>query len=588
MNPVKRVSIGKMLLDSGLLTSAQLDVAIERQRATGERLGQTLINLGFIDEKVLLQRLADQLNIALVDIRNRTLDTVQAMLLPEMLARRYRAMVIGKTETGLLVGMADPQDVVACDELEKNLRQSITIALVREADLLHAIDMVYRRSTEITSLAEELSAELIHNDFDIAKLAEGSVETDAPVLKLLQSIFEDGVQAGASDIHIEPDEVALRIRHRVDGLLQEQVLSETHIASALTLRLKLMAGLNITERRLPQDGRFSIRVHNKNFDVRLSTLPVQYGESVVMRLLDQSADAVNLDRVGMPAMVLQSIRRMIQLPHGILLVTGPTGSGKTTTLYGVLAELNQADTKIITVEDPVEYRMSRISQVQVQNKIDLSFARVLRAILRQDPDVIMIGELRDQETANIALRAAMTGHFVLSTLHTNDAASSVVRLLDMGAEGYIVASVLRGVLAQRLVRRICQNCIETYELSLPEKAWLTSVTAWLPEQPIIFKRGAGCHYCHNTGYKGRCGIFEILEITAPLADALRLNDLTIFMRLVREAPQFRPLVASGVALIAEGVTTLEEVIRMVGEGMQEDVPALAPVQQAEAMTGSIA
>ncbi len=571
MVPIQRIHLGTLLEEKGLITAQQLETAIKEQQLTGDRLGQVLVNLGFVAEDQLLELLANQLGIPLVDVRNYVIDPAVAMLLPEIEARRHRAIVLSGDDKSYTVGMADPQDLVATDALQKILQKPMKIVLVREADLLKTIDMIYRRTTEITSLAEELSVELAQNDYDIENIAEGISETDAPVLKLLQSIFADAVQVGASDIHIEPDEFVLRIRQRIDGVLHEQILKEKKVASALALRLKLMAGLNITEKRIPQDGRFSIRIHGKNFDVRLSTLPVQFGESVVMRLLNQSAEVVDLGHMGVPDYMVDRLKKILSLPNGILLVTGPTGSGKTTTLYSLLNGMNTPDIKIITVEDPVEYRMSRISQVQVLPKIDLTFARVLRSILRQDPDVIMIGELRDKETVSIALRAAMTGHFVLATLHTNDSASSVIRLLDMGAESYILASVLRAVMAQRLVRRMCPHCAKEHTLTLQEKTWLMGVAPSFAIENFKFHEGIGCTYCHNTGYRGQVGIYEMLEIDEQMADALRMNNSVEFMHLSYKQKHFRPLVASGLDLVKNGTTTVSEIIRIMGE-LIEDLP----------------
>jgi len=563
----KKIHIGKLLLNNNLITQAQLDTAIARQESSGDRLGQVLVNMGLIKENQILELLAEQLKIPLVDIKNYAFDPEVVSLLPEIYARRFRAIVLNKDKQGILVGMADPQDVMAYDEISRILDLPTHVALVREEDLLQVIDMVYRRTMEISSFAEELSQELNKNDYDLSQLTVGLSVTDAPVVKLLQSIFEDAVQVNASDVHIEPDEHLLRIRQRIDGILHEQILKEKHVAQALALRLKLMAGLNIAEKRLPQDGRFSIKVHSKNYDIRLSTLPTQFGESVVMRLLHQSSEILGINKVGIPEGILTRLYKILSLPNGLMLITGPTGSGKTTTLYGILSYLNNPEKKMITVEDPVEYRISRINQVQVQSKIDLSFARILRSVLRQDPDIIMVGELRDQETAAIALRAAMTGHFVLSTLHTNDAISCAIRLLDMGAEGFIVASVLRAVIAQRLVRRICYNCVEDHTLTHQEKIWLSSVTK-KDFSTVIFKQGVGCSYCHNTGYKGQVGVFELLEINNAAADALRLNNTGEFGRLIREDENYRPIIESALALVFEGVTTLSEVIRITGESLE--------------------
>lgn len=565
-----KIQIGRMLLDAGIITGEQLTEAIQQQRASGDRLGQVFVNLGYVKENIILELLSRQLDIPLVDIKNYSLDPAVVRSLPEMHARRHRAIVIERDDKGYLIAMADPQDVVATDELAHILAEPVRIVLAREADIVQSIDMTYRRSEEISQLAEEVSADITKNDFDLARLTEGQTETDAPILKLLQSIFQDAVQTDASDVHIEPDENLLRIRQRIDGVLHEQILKEKRVAGALALRLKLMAGLNITEKRLPQDGRFSLRIHGQNFDVRLSTLPVQFGESVVMRLLNQSSHVPDLVKMGAPESMVQRLRKIVSLPNGLFLVTGPTGSGKTTTLYSLLGNLNEPGRKIITVEDPVEYRMPRVSQVQVQSRIDLTFARVLRSILRQDPDVIMIGELRDQETATIAMRAAMTGHLVLATLHTNDSASTVIRLLDMGVEGYIVASVLRAVLAQRLIRRICRNCTVPHELTLQESTWVETVAPDFLSGNQKLQQGAGCAQCHNTGYSGRLGVFELLEMNSALADALRVQDTALFSRLVRENRQFRSLVINGLSLASTGVTTVSEIIRIAGESVGMD------------------
>jgi MSHA biogenesis protein MshE len=440
----------------------------------------------------------------------------------------------------------------------------VRLAVVGEDELLETVDRIYRRTDEISNIAEELDEELSEGGIDLESLLSGSDVEDAPVVRLLRSLFEDAVQIGASDIHIEPDETVLRIRQRVDGLLHEQVMKEKRIAGALVSRLKLMSGLDISERRLPQDGRFNIRVRGRSIDVRLSTMPLQYGESVVMRLLDQSGGLLSMEQTGMPDDLMRRFRALIQRPYGLVLVTGPTGSGKTTTLYGALSELNESSKKIITVEDPVEYRLPRINQVQISSRIDLSFARVLRAALRQDPDVVMVGEMRDRETAEIGLRAAMTGHLVLSTLHTNDAVSTALRLLDMGAQGFVVGSSLLAVLAQRLVRRICDSCREDDPLDARKRSWLRAVVG--PEgERYVFKRGAGCPRCHNTGYRGRVGVFELLEIDTRLADALRRGDSAAFADLAGRQKGFQPLALAAFDYARQGITSMEEVLRIAGQ-----------------------
>ncbi len=563
---MSKIHIGKMLVDNKTITQEQLDKAIAQQQATGEKLGQALIALQFVKEEQLLQLLSEQLELPFINLKDYPLHAEVVNLLPEFYARHFRAIVLKKDHEGFLVGMVDPQDLIAYDEMTRVLKNPIRIALVREEDLLQIIDMMYKRTAEITSFAEELSEELEKNDYNLAQLAKDLPATDAPVVRLLQSIFEEAVQMNASDIHIEPDENFLRIRKRVDGVLHEQIVNEKGVVQALTLRLKLMASINITEKRLPQDGRFSIKILGKNFDIRLSTLPVHFGESVVMRLLNQSAELLDLSHIGMPEDMLQQLRKILSLPNGLLLITGPTGSGKTTTLYGGLTELNQAERKILTVEDPIEYRLSRVNQVQVMSAIDLTFARALRAILRQDPDVIMVGELRDSETVAIALRAAMTGHFVLSTLHTNDAISSTLRLLDMGAENYIVAAVLRGIVAQRLVRRNCINCARITELTSQEKIWISNVIGDSGAS-FFYQKGIGCTYCHNTGYKGQIGVFELLTWNAELAEILCRNDPAEFSRVAQRQVTFRPLALSGLDIVKQGITTVSEIMRIAGEGI---------------------
>ena len=557
----QKIRIGDLLIQNGVISEEQLMQALAVQKQSGQKLGRVLIDTHALEEDQFLSFLSQQLEISFVDLKRFNFDVSLVNLLPETYARRHRAIVLSDEDSSLVVGMADPMDIFAFDELERILQQPIKQAVVRESELLSTLDLVYRRTEDIASFAEELEEELEEGQFDLEALTLDADDSEAPVVKLLQSIFEDAVQVRASDIHIEPDESVLRIRQRVDGVLQEQVMKERRITPALVLRLKLLSGLDISEKRLPQDGRFSLKVKNRKIDVRLSTMPIEHGESVVMRLLDQTEGATELDAVGMPPAMLAEFRELIHKPHGLVLVTGPTGSGKTTTLYGALQELNEVGKKIITVEDPVEYRLHRINQVQVNPKIDLSFARVLRAALRQDPDILLVGEIRDHETAEIALRAAMTGHMVLSTLHTNDAISSAMRLVDMGAEGFLAATALRAVMAQRLVRRLCDNCYIDHEPEPKDLAWIQSL---LGEQAhtMQLKQPVGCHRCNNTGYRGRIGVFELLMLTPELSDALRRADTSEFVRQAKKTPGYQPLVVSALMDAAQGITSLEEVLRV--------------------------
>ncbi len=558
--PRLKMRLGDLLVHEGIVSEQQLNNALAAQKQNGRKLGGTLIELGYLSEDQLLQFLSQQLNVQFLDIAQRRIDPRVAQMLPEVHARRLRALVLEDRGESVLLGMSDPADLSSLDQIAPLLEPKlIEIAVVRESQLIEAFNNLYRRTQEIQSFAHQLQEEYEETEtIDFAALSTDG-EQDNTIARLLQSLFEDAVQVRASDIHIEPDEKVLRIRQRVDGVLQESVLQETGIAPALVLRLKLMASLDISEKRLPQDGRFQMKIKGRTIDVRMSTMPVQHGESVVMRLLDQSAGLLSLEETGMPAAITTKLRRIMQSPHGMLLVTGPTGSGKTTTLYGVLSELNQPGVKIITVEDPVEYRLPRINQVQINHKIGLDFASVLRTSLRQDPDILMVGEMRDQETAEMGLRGALTGHLVLSTLHTNDAVTSTLRLIDMGAAPYLVASALRAILAQRLVRRVCQHCKQAYQPDELEQTWLRHFRA---PDGLQFWRGRGCQSCHYTGYKGRIGVFELLVIDKPLADALRRDDTEDFARIAYNSPGFSTLGTMALDYARQGITSLEEVIKV--------------------------
>lgn len=567
----QKIRLGDLLLQEGIISEQQLQQALAEQRKSGRKLGYTLSDMGLVSEQQLLTLLSQHLNVPLINIEQYPVSQEAVKLLPEVQARRYRAIVLDNKGDSLLVGMSDPADLTALDNLTDILNKHLEVAVVSEGQLYAAYDNFYRRTEEIASFAQELAEEYQQDvNFDLASGLED--EQDTAVARLLQSIFEDAIQTKASDIHIEPDEHMLRIRLRIDGILQENVIEEKNIAAALVLRLKLMSGMDISEKRLPQDGRTEVRIKGHNVDVRVSTMPVQHGESVVMRLLDQTAGILHLEETGMPAAMLTRFRKLLQRPHGMILVTGPTGSGKTTTLYGALTELNRAEAKIITVEDPVEYRIPRVNQVQINTKIDLTFSNILRTTLRQDPDIIMVGEMRDQETVEIGLRGALTGHLVLSTLHTNDAISSAIRLLDMGAPGYLVASALRAIVAQRLVRRICDKCIKDYQPNSEELFWLSHIDK--DAANIHYKHGLGCQSCNHTGYRGRVGVFELLEMTDPMMDALKASDTLAFSHAAKHCPSYAPLAEVALAYAKMGITTVDEVLKLV-----EMVAELEPTEQ---------
>ncbi len=563
MPPPQKIRLGDLLIQQGLLTDEQLKIALDEQKRTGRKLGRVFVESGYVTEAGISQALARQLRIPFVELKSFSPSPELIKLLPEAPARRFRALVLAQLPDGRLqIGMSDPTDLQAYDEITRLVRREIDLAVVTESELLAMIDRVYHRGEQITGLAKELTAELgdVPIEFgDLLGLNPGA--EDAPVVKLLQTVFEEAMRLRASDIHFEPQEKALRIRFRIDGVLHIQTEADAKISSAVALRLKLMSGLDISEKRLPQDGRFNIKVRANPVDVRISTLPTQFGESVVMRLLNQNTGLLELDRIGMPERVLERFRHALKRPSGMVLVTGPTGSGKTTTLYAALNELNSPEKKVITVEDPVEYRLSGLNQVQVHEKIDLSFSRVLRTVLRQDPDIVLIGEMRDQETAEIGMRAAMTGHLVLSTLHTNDAVSTPIRLLDMGVPRYMVALSVHMVVAQRLVRVICGNCRETYTLTPSEHEWLRYELGDQVDSHA-FHHGRGCTHCANTGYQGRTGVYEFLEMSDRVVEAINHEDPGEFMRVARQQMAGETLRRDAVRLVLAGQTTVAEAMRI--------------------------
>ncbi len=577
----KKMRLGDILLEAQVISEAELQAALALQKRTGHKLGRALMDTGAISEAELHAFLSKRLNIEFIDITSLKLDAETVQLLPEVHARRHRALVLQADGQSVLVGMADPTDVMGYDEVQRILKQPVRLALVKESDLLRTIDIVYRRTDEIDKLASALKEDLDDGGIDIDELTADEEADDAPVIRLLQSMFKDAVQVKASDIHIEPGDSLLRVRQRVDGVLQEHQIEGRGVAAALVTRLKLMSGLDISEKRLPQDGRFSMRVNTQSIDVRVSTLPIQHGEAIVMRLLDHSANLLSLSKLGMPQTLLQRFTKLIERPGGMILVTGPTGSGKTTTLYSALNHINRPETKIITIEDPVEYRLARINQVQVNVRIGLDFSRVLRTALRQDPDIMLVGEMRDKETVDIGLRAAMTGHLVFSTLHTNSAAATVNRLLDMGAPGYLIAAALQGIVAQRLVRRVCDNCRETLEPSVSQQSWLVQQLGEEAAAAASFVRGRGCNYCYLSGYRGRIGVYELLEVDRGLTDLIRREDLDGFMEACDAKASYEPLGNCALEYAMSGVTSLDEAIRIAG-GVDIDTAAVRSAAGTEA------
>ncbi|NRF71116.1 type II/IV secretion system protein [Aquincola sp. S2] len=564
MTRPQRVRLGDLLVQAGLITTEQLGQALAAQRGTDRRLGRTLIDKGWVDDVQIAQVLAQQLRAPFVDMSRRSVPEEVARLLPETQARRLRALPLDQTATTVRVGMADPTDLAAYDEIARILKREIELAVVAEGQLLSAIDRSYRHGDDISGLARELGSELASAQEDLGDLLglNTTSSEDAPVVRLLYSVFAEALRVRASDIHIEPQERHLRIRYRIDGVLHVQTEADPKIANAVALRLKLMSGLDISERRLPQDGRFAVKLRAGAIDVRISTLPTQFGESVVMRLLDQGGGLLSMAGLKLPPRVADALQRALRRPSGMLLVTGPTGSGKTTTLYAALQALNSTERKIVTVEDPVEYRLPGLNQVQVLDKIELGFDRVLRAALRQDPDVILVGEMRDRNTAEIGMRAALTGHLVLSTLHTNDAAGAPVRLLDMGVPRYMVALTLQLVLAQRLIRLVCPHCAVPHVPDAQEQAWLDALATPGELAQARLKRAPGCSECNHTGHLGRTGVYEFIEMTRALVAALHDADPAVFTEAARRQIGSHTLARGALALVLEGRSTIEDAMRI--------------------------
>ena len=559
MGRPEKIRLGDVLVAQKAISQDQLKAALEQQKKSGRRLGRVLVEQGFVNDEQICEAISRQLDIQYVNLKFYNLNQDVVRRLPEAQARRFRAIVLEDRRTNALVGMADPTDLFAYDELGRILQKDLEVAVVGEAALVQTVDRVYRRTEEISGLAKELERDVGDSYVDFGALGAGA--EDAPVVKLLQSVFEDAIQVNASDVHIEPQETALQIRFRIDGALNPQTQADSKIAPALALRLKLMAGLDISEKRLPQDGRLNVMARDQKIDVRMSTMPTQHGESVVLRLLNRRATRQSLDSLGMPPQMLQRFREIIQKTAGMVLVTGPTGSGKTTTLYSALSEVNTPERKIVTVEDPVEYRMAGINQVQVNEKIDLTFARVLRSALRQDPDIILVGEIRDEDTAQIALRAALTGHLVFSTLHTKDAVSTPIRLIDMGAPSYMVATSVHAVVAQRLVRLNCETCNTEYQPDADESRWLA---AELGDDYAGHKyfHGRGCSHCNGSGFAGRMGVYEMLEMTPELARAVVARDPNAFGEVARPQMQGARLTDRALELVLKGRTTVAEVLKV--------------------------
>ncbi len=554
-------ALGTLLVRRGLVSPDDLDAAITDQQRTGRPLGRVLIDRGVITEADLVRALAEQVGLEFCDLAERAVDPAVATLIPESLARRYQALPIGRRDDGkLVVAFSDPSNVFAIDDIRALTGAELHTVVAPPAQVRAAIDRIHRLDQEVEGVAQEAVDELDAAD-DLATVRE--VVEDAPIVKFVNLLITQAVQDRASDIHVEPTEGDLRIRFRIDGVLHEVMRSPKAIQAGVVSRLKVMADLNIAERRVPQDGRMSLTVAGNAVDLRVATLPTVHGEKVVMRILDKNQALLGLADQGFLPDVLARYEQAFRKPYGTILVTGPTGSGKSTTLYATLNVLNSPDRNIITVEDPVEYRLAGINQVQINPKAGLTFAAALRSILRADPDVVLVGEVRDRETAVIAVEAALTGHLVLTTLHTNDAASTPLRLVEMGVEPFLVTSALDCVLAQRLARRLCDRCREAYE---PTEAELLEA-GWdapdLPAEAPVLYRPVGCTACGGTGYRGRFAIHEVMLVTEEIELAILERRATEEIRKLALMEGMVPLRRDGLRKAAAGLTSLEEVFRVV-------------------------
>ncbi len=540
--------LGQILIEKNLIDAEDLERGLEMQRERGDKLGKILVDMGYLAQRDLLTALSAQLNLPVAQLAAPPsapeLEGLSARFL-----RQAMALPLGIEGSTLTVAMADPLDFEVINALQTFCKLEVSPQLAAPQDILDAIDRYYAEGERPATATEFASGD----EEDLEHLRD--MASEAPVIRLVNSMIALAVERRASDIHIEPFEKEFRVRYRIDGVLWNQEAPPRELKAAVISRLKLMAKLNIAERRLPQDGRIKLRILGREVDLRVSTLPTLYGESVVMRLLDRSAgDFYDLRRLGFDEHMLSRMEHYTGLPHGIFLVTGPTGSGKSTTLYSALKKINLPDKKIITIEDPVEYQMDGINQIHVNPQIGLTFASGLRHIVRQDPDVIMVGEIRDRETADVASRAALTGHFVFSTLHTNDAPSAVTRLTDMGVENYLITSSVVAILAQRLVRLICAQCKARAERALTP--WGEYVDGW---------RGAGCEQCGGSGYKGRAGIFELMEMNEELRGLVMQNADASRLTTAARAAGMRNLRQDGWMKVGLGVTTAEEVMRVTQE-----------------------
>jgi type IV pilus assembly protein PilB len=560
--PAFRKKMGEILVEQKAITEEQCQEALRIQKRTGKLLGEILVRENMVSEEDMLEILSRQFGLPHVWLRKGLVDPKIVRIIPKEKAKLYNVIPMFRVFNDLTVATADPQAIFVFDELAKLTKCNLHPVLCRGTDILQAIEEYYAEDVQITDFLSELDEneiQLVENNLDqdyqeIEEMAEGS-----PIINLVNLIILKAIKDRASDIHIEPDRTKFRVRYRIDGVMYEVMTPKLDLHPAVVSRLKIMAKLDIAERRLPQDGRIQVYIEGRSVDLRFSSLPGIFGEKVVLRILDKKGAILDLNTLGFNKETLEHFKKLLLKPLGLILVTGPTGSGKTTTLYAAINFLNSIEKNVVTIEDPVEYQLDIINQNQVDESIGLTFPRILKHTLRQDPDIVMVGEIRDKATAEIAVQASLTGHLVLSTLHTNDSASTATRLIDMGIEPYLISSSLAGVIAQRLVRTVCLECKSTY---VPSRSLLEEM-GWNEEKGIRLVKGKGCPACYDSGYKGRMGIFELMTADAELKSLLLRNPSVEEIREFQQTAGRSSLRQEGLAKARENQTTLEEVFRAV-------------------------
>lgn len=559
--------LGDLLIAAGTITPEELDMGLQRQKETKERLGAALISAGIITEAELIEALRLQLGIEYIDLSKTTIPISMAQVVPKNIAKQFQVVPVRMERDELYLAMSDPMNFYAIEEVKKAVRKKIVPMIATTEGVEHAILVLYGNEGAARAIeAMKREAPIEEDNGEEAQFTGNILNdniNDAPTIRLVNSIIERAILERASDIHIEPKEKELQVRMRIDGVLRKILTIPKNLQNSVISRLKIMSGMDIAERRVPQDGRFNVKNKKREFDLRVNSLPTVYGEKIVARLLDKRAGYLTPDSIGLMGDNLKKYQRAIHCTSGVILIAGPTGSGKSSTMNTMISQLNTEEVNVVTLEDPVEYNIDGVNQVQINEKTGMDFANGLRAILRQDPDIIAVGEIRDGETAQISMRAAITGHVVLSTIHTNDAVGTIERLEDIGVEPYLIATALRAVISQRLVRRICPKCKKSYEATDEEVRRLGLST----EHKHIFYRGEGCADCFNTGYRGRIGVFEILEITPEIRPLIsrQAGRPAIEQELTSAHSEFKTLRENAIQLVEEGITTAEEVQRVIYE-----------------------